>query len=278
MANKGYFLINTVDPTGVNPKFNVTTCGVRITASGLADSDFVQIQQWIGPNPSHGDGAWVDLAHNGQLVQLNATNTQRIIILEGAYQVTYGGSATIRVYAQEDELELDGRLIYDFNQPYGASGGGGGGFAAAVANTDSIDSHFTGDSTGGTFSADVNISADAGNQTSIHADGIYTPASGGGGSMPFTDETADFTAATTSHAYRYTVDEGTGNISLPAATTAVGQQYWFEAVFGGGAGCTITPNGTDGINGANTAFALSSLVPAYMYSNGVDGWFRIGGA
>lgn len=280
MANKGSFLINTVDPSlAPTAVFNVDTCGIRLTASGLVDSDFVQIEQWVGPNPSSGDGAWVALAHAGQLVQLNATNTQRIFILEGNYRVTYGGSADVRVYMQQDELELDGRLIYDFNQPYGAAGGGGGGgFAAAVADTDSIDSHFTGDTTGGTFSADVNISADAGNQTSIHADGIYTPASGGGGSIPYTAEDADFTVDATSHGYGVTVDEGTVTATLPAATAAGGQQYYIIASFGGGAAFQITPDGTDTINGANTPFAVASLVPLVMYCDGVSGWMLIGGA
>lgn len=87
--------------------------------------------------------------------------------------------------------------------------------------------------------------------------------------IPFSDKVASFGVASTSHGYRVTTNT-TATATLPAATTAVGCVYVFEAE--GTGVVTIAPTGADLINGANVSVDMQSASSWILYSNGIDGY------
>ncbi len=277
----GDWLVNVAFPDTLRTagEFDVTNRAMRLTASGLAGDEVATIQIWVGPNGGNGDGAWVDLFHAGLAVQMDALNTQRTIILIGQYRVVYEGVADVKVFGAEDTNELDNNVIYNFAQPYNASsGGGGGGFTLSAGDTDSVDLTYSGTTSSGSLSADVNISADVGNQVSIVADGLFVPDPALDiFNMLHTPETGDFTVDVTYHGYSVQDDDvDSATATLPVGTTASGQIYIIQQEFdvSSGAHLGLDVDGTSGetINQATAAVHLENGMVGFFYSTGTTDW------
>ncbi len=276
----GRFVVNHPFPELASEnEFVVSDRAQRLTASGLAGDDVVTIQVWVGPAAGNGDGDWADLFHAGQAVQMDALNTQRIFVMIGTYRAVYAGSADVRVYAQEDTNLLDDNIVYPFNQPYGASGGGsGGGFTLSAGDTDSVDLTYSGTTSSGSLTADVNISADAGNQVSIVADGLFVPDPAlDAFNMLHTPEIGDFTVDLTYHGY--SIEDGDvvspTEVTLPAGATASGQIYivqqQWDASSGGHFGSDVTATAAT-INEASAPVHLDNGMVALFYATGDSDW------
>src|SRR6476620_11859505 len=110
------FLINKVAGGSVissTSEFDVRGFVNRLVLAGASGGDIVQLQVLAGLNAT--TGTWANLCYNGVSIQLNPTNTQYEIIVEGHYRVTYSGSSTtLQVWMEEDAIGLDQRTISAF--------------------------------------------------------------------------------------------------------------------------------------------------------------------
>jgi hypothetical protein len=111
METQGY-LVNVANPSlAPSQDFIVKDRAVRLTAGGFSGGDVVQLQIWVG-DPVN--GSFVNLARNGSLVQLTATNNQHIEIVAGKYKALYSGSTSTMVcYYDTDDLSLDRSAYYN---------------------------------------------------------------------------------------------------------------------------------------------------------------------
>jgi hypothetical protein len=108
------FLINLQAGGVINypsQEFDVRGYAVRLVAAGLVGGDIIQVQVLAGYNEnSVTTGTWSNLSLWGTSYQLTTGNTQLTIATEGRYKVVYvGGSTTLQVWLEEDNIGLDTR-------------------------------------------------------------------------------------------------------------------------------------------------------------------------
>lgn len=275
LARSGSVLVDTRSTTlePVNDGvFTVATNAVRLEGYGITGSDFIQIQVLVGPDQD--DALWTDLILGGQSIRLDQFNTQRIIMLSGKYRAHYGGEGgEVFAYSEQDNLDLDKNVFYNYEQPSNNSTGGG--FALTALETNSFNMQFAGDTSGGDVYGNVKISADPGNIIATHVDGLYAA---GGFNLPFLEQSDNFAADDSNFAYRcVAASESTLTVSLPAAADSASRFYIVEAA--GLGTVAVAPDGTDIINSVNTPVTIPTGAACWLYCNGVDGWSMIlGGA
>jgi hypothetical protein len=68
---------------------------------------------------------------------------------------------------------------------------------------------------------------------------------------------------------------GAGNFNLPGSA-ASGASYYVQIKNNGSGQLTVTPNGTDTINGVNAALTFNTGDSAFMVTDGLGGWYTVG--
>jgi hypothetical protein len=68
------------------------------------------------------------------------------------------------------------------------------------------------------------------------------------------------------------ITASTGNVNLPLASSCPGRMYIIKHTFNGLGSVTITPNGTDNIDGTNAAVSLGILQAYILISDGASNW------
>jgi hypothetical protein len=144
---RSHFLINNLDPTAARPstRFVIAEGAAQLTARGLIPGEVLQVEVRVAAVHSRTRSEveyWGPLARNGCLIQLTPDHTQHLEVIPGEYRLTSIGSQLnpqVVVTLDEEDRDLDGRVVYSYNaaQTCGAGGGPGG-------PTDITDINYTG--------------------------------------------------------------------------------------------------------------------------------------
>lgn len=116
-TGRSAFLINTARPDlAVSNIFVVAEGGVRVTSSGLVDTDYVEIQKQTSPAAGSFAAVWTPVVRQGQAVRLSKNNIEHIELITGVYRVVFEGAdaSALVVYMSEDQALLDSKLIYSY--------------------------------------------------------------------------------------------------------------------------------------------------------------------
>lgn len=272
--DSGYYVVNTVNPELVVTNiYTISDRAARLVANGLQVGDVVSIEVYTGVAPS---GSWGPLYRRGTQVVLTETNNQLLETFVGKYRAIYEGDNDVKVWQDSSDLDIDRTVNYIFP---GDSGGSGNGFVLDVADTESVNLTFTGDSFSGQLSADVVLSALNPNTIQTLSDGLWVPPQSvsflpnPGGSIDI-DAGVSILLVVVCDSSQATCTLNLPNIQLLVQTV----QIIIKNTDSGLNNQTIHPFGTDEIEGANADYVLAPG-KAVILTNGqyVSGWWVVGG-
>jgi hypothetical protein len=116
-TGRSAFLINTAYPElAPSNVFVVAEGGVRITASGIYDTDYVELQKQTSPAVGASPAIWTPVVRQGQVARLSVNNMEYIELITGIYRVVFvgGDGSALVVFMAEDQALLDAKLIYNY--------------------------------------------------------------------------------------------------------------------------------------------------------------------
>ena len=159
------------DATSVSSVSATVTVGpdpFYLNAYNLNTGDVITVEAVGGK----GSGTAIAIfAPLGTPIILTPSNPQVRIDWPGRYRLVFSGTSVTAIFCEGYAAASSEPTIYALGG--GGGGGGGGGFNLAAVNTPTINLTFSGTSSGGTLSASVLRSSDAGNILAQHANGLY---------------------------------------------------------------------------------------------------------
>lgn len=159
-------IFSSASQSNTSGTFTVGPEPFYVHAFNLNSGDTIAVQAVGGTGSGTAFAAYAPL---GVPIVITPGTPQVRLDWPGQYRFVFAGASVTSILCEGYLAVSTEPTIYTM----GAGGGGGGGFALTVSDTASIDLNFTGTTAGGTLTAAVKASTDAGNSISGTPTGIF---------------------------------------------------------------------------------------------------------